>query len=178
MLELVVMERKSFGWVWAGVGVVAVVILVASATGRRSRAPLLAGPGPMQPIIVEPIQPNPAMPPMALPVGPEPLPEHSAVEGPVAPVSPAAAMDAPTVTTLGLPEEGPERIRLIQQALHAAGYHPGPVDGKLGRLTQRAIREFQEAHGLSVDGKVGPKTWAKLEPYLRTNTSASATSRR
>jgi len=170
------MERKSFGWVWAGVGVVAVLILVASAVGRQPRAPLLAGPGPVPPIIVEPIQPDPAIPPAALRVSPDPLPEH-AVDGPAAP-GPETSTDTPAVVTFGLPEEGPERIRLIQQALHAAGYDPGPVDGKLGRLTQGAIREFQEAHRLSVDGNVGPKTWAKLEPYLRTNTSASATSRR
>ncbi|HQQ06618.1 MAG TPA: peptidoglycan-binding domain-containing protein, partial [Candidatus Omnitrophota bacterium] len=39
-------------------------------------------------------------------------------------------------------------------------------DGKLGKQTRSAIRDFQKANGLTVDGKVGKKTWAQLEPFL------------
>ncbi|MGE5309327.1 MAG: peptidoglycan-binding domain-containing protein [Deltaproteobacteria bacterium] len=55
--------------------------------------------------------------------------------------------------------------RQIQKALKNAGFEPGELDGKLGRTTRKAIRDFQKAHHLSVDGKVGPKTWLALEKY-------------
>lgn len=55
-------------------------------------------------------------------------------------------------------------IRDIQSALKAAGFDPGPIDGMPGRLTSKAIREFQAKHGLTVDGIVGPKTAAVLFP--------------
>lgn len=36
------------------------------------------------------------------------------------------------------------------------------ADGIFGPLTEEAVMEFQESNGLTVDGIVGPKTWAKL----------------
>jgi murein L,D-transpeptidase YcbB/YkuD len=54
----------------------------------------------------------------------------------------------------------------IQTALKNAGFDPGTPDGKLGRQTRKAIRDFQKANGLTADGKVGPKTWNALAPYL------------
>jgi len=36
------------------------------------------------------------------------------------------------------------------------------ADGVFGRLTERAVRDFQFAHDLVVDGTVGAATWAKL----------------
>jgi uncharacterized protein (TIGR02594 family) len=50
----------------------------------------------------------------------------------------------------------------IQKALASSGFSPGQVDGIWGRRTQRAVREFQAANGLIVDGVVGPKTAEKL----------------
>lgn len=54
----------------------------------------------------------------------------------------------------------------IQRALKAAGYDPGPIDGKIGKKTKAAIIDFQKANGLTADGKVGPKTWTKLSGFL------------
>lgn len=54
----------------------------------------------------------------------------------------------------------------IQTALKNAGYYQGSIDGKLGKKTRRAVREFQKANNLPVDGKVGKKTWAVLGGYL------------
>ena len=54
----------------------------------------------------------------------------------------------------------------IQKALQAAGFYTGKIDGSIGSQTKRAIRNFQAQNNLSVDGKVGPKTWKKLQAYL------------
>lgn len=56
----------------------------------------------------------------------------------------------------------------IQTALKNAGHYTGGIDGKIGPQTKQAIKEFQRTHGLSVDGKVGSKTWAQLARYLPT----------
>ena len=36
------------------------------------------------------------------------------------------------------------------------------ADGSFGAATENAVKAFQKANGLSVDGSCGPKTWAKL----------------
>ncbi len=55
--------------------------------------------------------------------------------------------------------------KVVQQALKNAGVYQGAMDGKLGPQTRAAIRDFQRANGLSVDGKVGKQTWSKLSAY-------------
>jgi peptidoglycan hydrolase-like protein with peptidoglycan-binding domain len=54
----------------------------------------------------------------------------------------------------------------IQAALKNAGFDPGAIDGKFGPRTSQAIKEFQRAKGLKIDGKVGPQTWGELSKYL------------
>jgi peptidoglycan hydrolase-like protein with peptidoglycan-binding domain len=56
--------------------------------------------------------------------------------------------------------------RSIQVALFNAGFNPGEIDGKMGKQTRVAIKEFQKANGLVADGKVGKQTWALLKKYL------------
>ena len=57
-------------------------------------------------------------------------------------------------------------VKQIQTALKNAGYFPGTVDGKMGKKTRRAIREFQKANNLQADGRVGKSTWLALKEYL------------
>lgn len=57
-------------------------------------------------------------------------------------------------------------VKHIQIALKNAGYNPGHIDGRMGRQTRDAIRAFQRANNLVVDGKVGKKTWDLLKEYL------------
>ena len=57
-------------------------------------------------------------------------------------------------------------IKQIQTALKNAGYDPGIIDGKLGSKTRKAIRYFQKAGGLDINGKIDKKTWLKLKKYL------------
>jgi peptidoglycan hydrolase-like protein with peptidoglycan-binding domain len=52
-------------------------------------------------------------------------------------------------------------VEQIQTALRAAGYDL-KADGVFGDVTDRAVRDYQEENGLTVDGVVGPNTWAKL----------------
>ena len=53
-------------------------------------------------------------------------------------------------------------VRELQRSLARAGNNPGPIDGRYGPLTERAVRRFQAEHGLQVDGIVGPHTSAAL----------------
>ena len=56
-----------------------------------------------------------------------------------------------------------ENIYQVQQKLQALGYDPGPIDGTWGAKTARALRSFQQAHGLPMTGAIDEKTKAKLE---------------
>ncbi len=51
-------------------------------------------------------------------------------------------------------------IRVVQEILSDLGgeFDPGPVDGIEGPKTKAAIRKYQEARGLTVDGIAGPIT--------------------
>lgn len=55
-------------------------------------------------------------------------------------------------------------VEVTQAALLAAGFSVGnySIDGVCGSDTDDAIREFQQLHGLSVDGKAGKQTGYKL----------------
>lgn len=55
-------------------------------------------------------------------------------------------------------------VMVTQAALMAAGYSVGncEIDGYCGPDTDEAIRKFQKANGLVVDGKAGAKTGYKL----------------
>lgn len=53
-------------------------------------------------------------------------------------------------------------VRLIQRALTAEGFAPGPPDGAYGPATSAAVRAFQHAARLAEDGEVGPETWNAL----------------
>lgn len=54
--------------------------------------------------------------------------------------------------------------KLIQEYLIAHGYSCGSTgaDGKFGSKTAAAVRAYQKDHSLTVDGDVGPKTWASF----------------
>lgn len=54
-------------------------------------------------------------------------------------------------------------IKQVQQLLDYLGYDPGTIDGVDGRLTQAAVRRFQGAEGLTVDGIAGEQTQIRLK---------------
>jgi len=57
---------------------------------------------------------------------------------------------------------GSAAVRALQKRLAVLGLSPGPVDGRYGARTARAVTQLQSAHGLPVDGIAGPKTMAAL----------------
>ena len=74
------------------------------------------------------------------------------------------AMEAPVAVSR--PSAAAMTKKDVQLALKNAGYYTGTVDGKVGRNTRKAIRSFQKANGLAVDGIAGMKTKELLANYL------------
>lgn len=58
-----------------------------------------------------------------------------------------------------------ENVTYAQKKLIDLGYDLGKygADGSFGKLTETAVKAFQKKNGLTADGVVGPKTWAKLD---------------
>lgn len=55
------------------------------------------------------------------------------------------------------------QVMVLQWLLnHTTNYTSGKVDGIFGTKTLAAVRQYQEANGLTVDGVVGKNTWKKL----------------
>lgn len=91
-------------------------------------------------------------------------------------------VSTPTTSTTSNTKEGNEvklstlkkgdkgaQVKALQAILVGYGGEPaqfiknaGGVDGDFGSGTDKAVRSYQKAKGLSVDGSVGPATWGKL----------------
>jgi hypothetical protein len=54
------------------------------------------------------------------------------------------------------------QVREAQRKLRDAGFDPGPIDGSMGPKTQKAIRAFQEARQLPVNGRLHALTLEAL----------------
>ena len=57
-----------------------------------------------------------------------------------------------------------EQVKSLQTFLCGCGYDLGRtgIDGDFGPITESCVRKYQSRNSLEIDGKVGPKTWAKL----------------
>ena len=55
-----------------------------------------------------------------------------------------------------------DNVLNLQVALTELNYYEGELDGKFGTGTLKAVKAFQEAEGLTVDGKAGKKTQERL----------------
>ncbi|MBP5729555.1 MAG: peptidoglycan-binding protein [Clostridia bacterium] len=53
-------------------------------------------------------------------------------------------------------------VKQVQKRLKELGYYKSSVDGKMGKGTVNALKEFQKAHGLTDDGVAGQATYAVL----------------
>jgi peptidoglycan hydrolase-like protein with peptidoglycan-binding domain/TPR repeat protein len=63
----------------------------------------------------------------------------------------------------GYPGAGSGAVRRLQRELRRDGFSPGPIDGRYGPVTERAVRRFQAAHALQVDGIAGRQTFGELK---------------
>ena len=78
--------------------------------------------------------------------------------------------DFPTIRK-GSKETG--YITLLQTNLKNRGYYDGPVDGKFGDRTEKAVMDFQKDLKKPLNGSVGPKTWEALQESTMVKISAS-----
>jgi peptidoglycan hydrolase-like protein with peptidoglycan-binding domain len=98
------------------------------------------------------------------------------VDGIAGPVTLAALGSASVVLAAGAgygSRDGSGRVRVLQYRLVVAGDPPGPIDGRYGPRTERAVIRFQAAHGLPVDGIAGPLTLARLDTQRHRSLSRS-----
>ncbi|MBI3323404.1 MAG: peptidoglycan-binding protein [Candidatus Omnitrophica bacterium] len=158
------------GWWVAGICAAFVLTSVGYGMGRRAAMRAMgssigvtpAG-APLPTIQIEPIQPQEELAAIG---GFEP----AAGAGPADAASVQAQAALPAITggaSADSLQGGQARVRDVQVALRAAGFDPGSADGRMGPRTRQAVRDFQVANGLQPDGKVGARTWAKLETFLK-----------
>jgi peptidoglycan hydrolase-like protein with peptidoglycan-binding domain len=60
-----------------------------------------------------------------------------------------------------------ERVKELQLQLGALGLEPGRIDGRYGPMTTEAVRRFQRAHDLPVDGVADPVTLSALKASVK-----------
>ena len=77
--------------------------------------------------------------------------------------------------TLRYPQQS-TAVANMQRALAELGYYKSTIDGKFGTGTRTAVRTFQAANKLTVDGVAGPATLAKLEAMTGIDIDGSGTS--
>ena len=96
----------------------------------------------------------------SVPTEPEVIPEVAP-----APSAPVQSGGDKTVTIdLSVLKKGSkgEQVKTLQRLLTALGFPCGAVDGSFGNNTLAAVRSFQQANNLEVDGSVGKLTWTAL----------------
>lgn len=71
-----------------------------------------------------------------------------------------------TLTTLKRGDRSPD-VKTLQENLNALGHNTGTPDGIFGPMTENAVRSFQKASNLLVDGVAGPQTLAKIQTLLK-----------
>ena len=74
----------------------------------------------------------------------------------------ALLLSSAQALTLRYNQRGDE-VKALQKALSQLGFYQKTLDGVYGSGTKTAVRNFQKANGLSVDGVAGPVTLSWLE---------------
>jgi hypothetical protein len=60
------------------------------------------------------------------------------------------------------PMQGDDVLKLQQRLVELGYTEVGTPDGVFGKMTEAAVRRFQERNVLDIDGYVSPKTWKRL----------------
>jgi hypothetical protein len=129
-------------------GGIATAVVLRSPALNTSVSPISAPPPHLEPA---PLRPPPA---------PSPEPPAAEPERPAATSSSAAPLEAATAGSAATPSRA--AIASFQAGLRQLGYETGPVDGVIGPRTSAAIRAFQYAEHLAVDGTLSAPTRAVL----------------
>ena len=90
----------------------------------------------------------------------------------------AAAAIASLMAASPAAGRGTPNTAALQVALKALHHYDGGIDGINGRGTKRAVRRYQRAHRLPVDGVAGPRTRRKLGARGRPSLGSRAMSAR
>ena len=70
----------------------------------------------------------------------------------------------PATISLGATGDDVKRLQRVL-ARHLLWNPFGPITGTFDASVETAVKTFQQANGLAVDGIVGPQTWAALPSY-------------
>jgi peptidoglycan hydrolase-like protein with peptidoglycan-binding domain len=87
--------------------------------------------------------------------------------------SPARSANVSATKRIELGAQGSAVVSL-QNLLKELGLYGGNPDGKFGKMTAAAVRAFQRAHGLAVDGWAGPKTIMRMKAALASHPNATS----
>jgi hypothetical protein len=109
-----------------------------------------------------PVETAAAAPAPALDSAPaaSPAPAESAADTPAAEpatAETAQAADSQAAPVNGTPNPAPlqrDDVREIQAKLRSFGFNPGPVDGNPGRMTEGAVRRYQQDRGQPQTGEI------------------------
>ena len=137
----------------------------------RPVAPLpsaAAQPEPAQSLEIASAAPAPVPPDSPSPVTNVPPPATNVAD--TAAVEPAATQAPPATDSQPAPaevasSESPlqsDAVREIQTRLRSLGFNPGPVDGTAGRLTEVAVRRYQQARSQPQTGEIDRRLLEQL----------------
>ena len=97
-----------------------------------------------------------------------------------APINPATPNNIISVSNkrknpnlLSKGDEGAD-VKVLQERLKIAGFYYGNSTGIFGPITQEAVKRFQKAYQLTVDGVVGKSTLAKLPAVTDENQTTTS----
>ena len=97
-----------------------------------------------------------------------------------APINPATPNNIISVSNkrknpnlLSKGDEGAD-VKVLQERLKIAGFYYGNSTGIFGPITQEAVKRFQKAYQLTVDGVVGKSTLAKLPDVTDENQTTTS----
>lgn len=162
------------------VGAAALVVAAALGACGDARSLVPTSTEPMVAVTPPPPSSN-AVPETPAPVAtPTPLPSsetgsaaptETGAESGADPASEAAAGSTPAPCAAYTPNDAlplqrcdsGSLVLAVQLALQSAGYEVTALDGEFGNQTDAAVRAFQAAEELVVDGVVGNQTWGAIE---------------
>ena len=69
-----------------------------------------------------------------------------------------------------------EKVKTLQTQLKNLGYYSRRIDGSYGYYTKTAVKAFQRAYSLTIDGYFGPESCKKLNQVIESKNTTNANS--